>query len=81
MMEDSDKDVNPNPYSLLVPRSRTSGAKLLLSLYVFMVRIGRNLTFLLCSNITALHLKRTKQIFLLVFLDGLRANSSPDRVG
>ena len=81
MVEDSGKNVNPNPYSLLVPRLRTSGATLLISLFVFMVRIGRNLTFLVCSNITALHLKRTKQIFLLVFLHGLRATSSPARVG
>jgi len=44
MVEDSGKDLNFSPYSLLVLRLRTSGATLLISLYVFMVRIGRNLT-------------------------------------
>jgi len=46
-----------------------------------MVQTGRNLTFLLFFNITALHFKRTKQIFLFVFLDGLGGNSSRARVG
>jgi hypothetical protein len=63
MADSSDRDVNLKPYCLLVPRLRISGATLLISLYVFMVRIRRNLPFLLCSDLPALHLKQNSYFY------------------